>query len=348
MPLLYAKDLHSHACCWALIKQRYRWHGLTLSSKQARFYGTPLEGRSKWQVATKDRVMNRKRFVVFDLSDARLAEFLELFRRTPFEFVYGATSAIVVFARYLRRTGLTLKSECPSLKLCMVTSEVCTPDDRRVITAAFGVPTVNEYGASEVGIIAFDSPNGDWVLSDETLFVEAVDDRGVAVPDGTAGRLLVTDLRNRAWPCIRYEIGDVGVIRTPADRGAHARRVLERLEGRVGDIIVLPSGKTTTGFSFYYVTWSLLETWDIFRELQIRQTAPDEFTFDIVSARPLTPEQETEIERLMHRYFEPGLRVRINCVPSIPGSRSGKRRQFHPLEGNSPTPRGATATPPST
>ena len=236
-----------------------------------------------------------------------------------------------MFAGYLLRNGLTLNTVCPSLKLCIVTSEVRTPQDRRLLTEALGVPTVNEYGASEVGIIAFDEPAGDWVLSDELLFVEAVDDRGAAVPDGTPGRLLVTDLRNRAWPCIRYDIGDVGVIRTPSDRGPYARRVLERLEGRVGDTIILPSGKKAAGFTFYYVTRSLLETWESFRELQIRQTAPEEFAFDIVSDRLLTRDQETEIQRLMDRYLEPGLRLRINCVPSIPGSASGKRRHFHRL-----------------
>ncbi len=294
-PLMFAKDLHSHACCWALIKQRYDWHGLTLSSKQARFFGTPLEGRSKWQERSKDFTMNRRRFVVFDLSDERLAEFTETFRRNRFEYAYGFTSSLVVFGRYLQKRGLTLKSVCPTLKLCMVTSEVCTAEDRRLLTAAFDVPVVNEYGASEVGIIAFDSPAGDWLLSDETLFVEAVDEAGAAVPDGTVGRLLVTDLRNRAWPCIRYEIGDMGAIRTRVDSGGQARRVLERLEGRVGDSIILPSGRKTAAFTFYYVTRSLLETWEIFRELQIRQTAPDEFVFDIVSDQPLTSEHEGEI-----------------------------------------------------
>jgi phenylacetate-CoA ligase len=107
--------------------------------------------------------------------------------------------------------------------------------------------------------------------------------------------------------------------------------VLERLEGRVGDTIILPSGKKTAAFTFYYITRSLLETWEIFRELQIRQTAPDEFTFDIVSDVPLSREQEAEIHRLTARYFEPGLRLRINRLDTIPGSASGKRRHFQPL-----------------
>lgn len=330
-PLFFAKDPHAHACCWALIKRHYAAHGLTLSSKQARFFGTPLEGRSKWQERFKDLTMNRTRFVVFDLSDERLAEFEAVFRRTPFEYAYGFTSSLVVFAQYLQRQGRTLQSVCPTLKLCMVTSEVCGPSDRRLLHEAFGVPVVNEYGTSEVGIVAFDTPDGEWVLSDETLYVEVVDDAGDVVPDGTVGRLLVTDLRNRAWPCIRYEIGDLGAIRPPVARQSTARRVLETLDGRIGDNIVLPSGKKTSAFTAYYVLRSLLETWDIFREFQIRQTAPDAFAFDIVSEHPLTSEQEREIRRLVDTYFEPGLRVTIDRVPAIVGSASGKRRHILPF-----------------
>ena len=38
------------------------------------------------------------------------------------------------------------------------------------------VPVVNEYGASELDLIAFQNQNGEWQVNSETLFVEILDD----------------------------------------------------------------------------------------------------------------------------------------------------------------------------
>lgn len=35
-------------------------------------------------------------------------------------------------------------------------------DDRKLMTKQFGVPIVNEYGASELDLIAFENPKGEW------------------------------------------------------------------------------------------------------------------------------------------------------------------------------------------
>ena len=40
----------------------------------------------------------------------------------------------------------------------------------------FGVPVINEYGASELDLIAFQNQEGDWQVNSETLFVEILDD----------------------------------------------------------------------------------------------------------------------------------------------------------------------------
>lgn len=48
-PFFYAKDKHAHAMTYALIANRYAWHGLSLSQKQGRFYGIPLDESSKFR-----------------------------------------------------------------------------------------------------------------------------------------------------------------------------------------------------------------------------------------------------------------------------------------------------------
>ena len=60
----------------------------------------------------------------------------------------------------------------------------------------------------------------------------------------------------------------------------------------------------------------------------IRQTALDEFVFDVVSDAPLSGDEVGSIEEKMTLYLEPGLRLRINRVPEHPRLPSGKRKHF--------------------
>ena len=78
----------------------------------------------------------------------------------------GILNALVLFARYLIKNDLILNLICPTLKLCITTSEVLTFEDRKILNSAFGVIVVNEYGISEAGgITAFENGYFDWILS---------------------------------------------------------------------------------------------------------------------------------------------------------------------------------------
>lgn len=327
-PFFFAKNKEAHAMDWALIKNRYSWHGLGLNSKQARFYGIPLEGFSYVKEIAKDKVMNRVRFPVFDLSNQKLEKNFSLFKKHQFVTMYGYTNSIVLFARYLLHGKIKLKDVCPTLKHCITTSEVLTIEDRKIIEDAFGVKVINEYGASETGIIAFENVGGEWILSEEILNYEIVDDRNNLVPDGNAGHIVVTDLDNKAMPFIRYKIGDLGIINNEpsADGG---RRKLKVLLGRENDTIILPSGKVSPGLTFYYISRSILESSGVLKEFVIRQTALDTFEYDIVSDRDLNENEIHDIERQMTKYLEPGLKLKINRVPTIKRPPSGKLKHFY-------------------
>lgn len=322
-PFFFARDRYAHARSWALIRQRYAWHGISLRSRQARFYGIPLERVARFKETVKDRLMNRVRFPVFDLSDTVLQRFVRRFAHDRFDYIYGYTNSLVLFARYLHRSGTRLSSVCPSLRVCITTSEMCTTEDRALLQGAFGVPVLNEYGASETGIIAVENAERDWIVSQENLFLEVVDAADRPVGDG-AGEILVTDLFNRAMPFIRYRIGDVGTL--GVDRSG--RQILRTLEGRTNDTIRLPSGRTAAGLTFYYISRSILEQAGVLREFVIRQTALDEFVFDVVSDAPLQDREIRSIEEKMVRYLEPGLRLRVNRVAAIDRPASGKRKHF--------------------
>ncbi|HUT89236.1 MAG TPA: hypothetical protein VMY37_07055 [Thermoguttaceae bacterium] len=316
-PFYFAKDKLCHALSWALVRDRYAQYSLTTTSKQARFYGIPLDPKGYLTEKVKDRIANRVRFPVFDLSTEVLRQYERRFRRRGFEYVYGYTSSIVYFARYLLDRGVVLKDICPTLRVCIVTSEVCTPEDRKIIETAFGVRVANEYGASELGVLAFERPDGEMVCSDEITFFE------IARRENGENSLLCTSLFNKAFPLIRYELGDC--VELFERRG---RKYVRSIDGRVNDFAVLPSGRVAAGLTFYYVSRRILESSGCLREFIVRQTRPDTFVFDVVSDRRLTDREIGGIRAGMDRYLEPGLALEVNYVDHIRREGSGKIKHF--------------------
>jgi phenylacetate-CoA ligase len=310
---------------YALIANRYGWHGLSLNQKQARFYGIPLSGSSRLVEQTKDLIANRVRFPVFDLSDEKLKKFSLSFASQKFNYLYGYTSALILFAQYLVTENRVLKQICPSLSACIVTSEVCTSENKNLLELAFGIPVLNEYGASELDVIAFTDKSGDWILSEENLFVEILDENNQPAPYGQEGKIVITSLHNRAFPMVRYEIGDIGSI----ERAIKCR--LLHLSGRTNDVIKLPSGKKAAGLTFYYVSRSILESGGALKEFVIKQTSLDTFVFEVVADSPIPPDSEMKIRSAMKLYLEDGLNLKINRVAKIDRPIAGKIKHFYSL-----------------
>ena len=327
-PFFFAKNKEAHAMTWALIKNRYSWHGLKLNSKQARFLGTPLETTTNFQEKIKHFIINRKLFPVFDLSDYTLEKFFKKIIKTKFEYIYGYTNSLVLFARYLIKNAIVLQNVCPTLSLCITTSEVLTPEDRKILNKAFGVNIVNEYGVSEAGaIVAFENKNKNWLLNKETQFIEIIDSNQLPLGDGKTGEIIITDLYNIAMPFIRYRVGDIGLIKKTSTINGY--KILDSLHGRTNDNIALPSGRVSPGLTFYYISRSILESSGVLKEFIIRQTALDTFVFDIVTDRDLYESEIDDIKNKMETYLESGLLLKINRVQQIKRPPSGKIKHFY-------------------
>jgi len=327
VPFFFAKNKFAHSMTWALAENRYDWYKVGLNSKQARYFGRPLENTSKYFEIIKDALFGRKTMLVFDLSDDVLARHTELFSKVQFKMIYGYTNSLVLFAKYLIKNNLILKKICTSLKLCISTSELLSIQDREIILSGFGVTVVNEYGVSEAGgIVAFEDLDSDWILSSETQFLEIVDDNESLVSNGNSGKILITDLHNKAMPFIRYEVGDIGMVKRSKNNG---KLTLASLTGRTNDLILLPSGKKSPGLTFYYISRSILESSGILKEFIIRQVQKDKFIFDIKADRDLTQDEVEDIKSKMDIYLEPGLRLEINRTEQIRRPASGKQKHFY-------------------
>ncbi|MEZ4792908.1 MAG: phenylacetate--CoA ligase family protein [Gelidibacter sp.] len=333
-PFIFAKDKFCHAMTWAVIQDRFSWFGLSFNgSKQARFYGIPLDPKGYYKERLKDALGKRYRFSVFDLSDVAFEKQLKKFKETSFDYLNGYTSSIVQFAKFLDRKQLVLASICPTLKACVVTSEMLFEEDKFLMEAQFGVPVINEYGASELDLIAFQNTKDEWQVNGETLFVEILDENNNPLPYGKEGRVVITALYNKAHPFIRYDIDDVGIL---SEKSTIKKPILEKLVGRTNDIAILPSGKKAAGLTFYYITKSIVEDDGNVKEFVIEQLKKDVFKINYVSAEPLTDAKIKTIANEMEHYLEKGLTIRFERQDQLQRSKSGKLKQFSSLLNQNP------------
>lgn len=328
-PFVFAKDKFCHALTWSVIQNRFGWLNLNFNtSKQARFYGIPLDKKGYYKERIKDVLSRRFRFSVYDLSDTAFENYLKKFKNTSFDHINGYTSAIVQFAKFLEKKELILSQVCPTLKACIVTSEMLFENDKLLMEKQFGIPIINEYGTSELDLIAFQNKQDEWIVNSETLFVEIVDKNNRVLPYGEEGRVIITSLYNKAHPFIRYDIGDIGVL---SEKSTLQKPQLQKLIGRTNDIVILPSGKKAAGLTFYYITKSIIEDDGNVKEFIIEQLNLQTFKIIYVSAKQLSDKQTAIIIKEMENYLEKGLNIIFERQPQLKRSKSGKLKQFSSL-----------------
>ncbi|MEN2486457.1 phenylacetate--CoA ligase family protein [Flavobacterium sp. B11] len=325
-PFVFAKDKYCHALTWASNIMRFGWFGIDFNhSYQARFYGIPMDLIGYQKERLKDFLTHRYRFPVFDLSDDVLEKFLQKFRIKKFDYINGYTSSIVLFAKYLAQKNIILKEVCPTLKACFVTSEMLFEMDKKLLEKQFGIPIISEYGASELDLIAFENPQGEWQINSETLFVEILDENNNPLPHGTEGKIVITSLFNKATPFIRYEIGDIGIL---DEKSTPQKPILKKLIGRTNDLAILPSGKKSPGLTFYYVTKSIIEDDGNVKEFIIKQTKIDTFEIEYIAEKELVSEQIQKIKEAIDLYLEPNLNFTFTRKTVLERTNRGKLKQF--------------------
>ena len=131
-----------------------------------------------------------------------VSEFQPKWMLLPPSFLYGMLN-------FLHKRQLRLPS---SIILIELTGEYCPKE----IFEYFEMEYANIewrllYGMQEFNVIGYGSPNGLEILQNNVL-VEIARDDGSRAEQGEEGAIIVTGLKNKVMPLVRYETGDVGYI----------------------------------------------------------------------------------------------------------------------------------------
>jgi phenylacetate-CoA ligase len=278
---------------------------------------------SPWRAFWHDALWWPTRTVQMDanqIDEPAMKRFLEGWQRVRPGLLTGYVGAVVEFAQFLRRTGSTL----PPPRAVGVTAAPVAPEQKRFLREVFRAPAYDHYQCIEVPMIAGECERSDGlhVFADARI-VELLGDDGRPVGPGACGQVVVTDLRNRVFPLIRYRIGDIARWREGPCPCGVTLPLLEPVRGRISDRLRMPSGLVVAGEGLNALFHPFPGA---VRQFQLRQEADHSLTLRCV--RGSDPDADAQMRAVVAR-LESLVRgevpVRLELVDAIPHDR-GKAR----------------------
>ena len=321
-PVKFYMDRHTVEYYEAARWRGLSWWGITQGRRSVMLWGNPLE-LNKYEAkkySLKERwLKNRIIIPAYSIRAEEMEGYIRTIRRFSPEYVYGYASALTIFSELMLDKGLALGFD---LKAVVSTAETLHDFQREIIETAFGCPVVNEYGARDGGIIAYQCREGSMHISAENTVVEVVDPVTFEpMSAGESGILLTTDLNNFVMPRLRYRIGDRAALSERSCPCGMVLPVMEKIDGREDDMFVTIDGKYIHGHAFNHLSRRTRSV----RKFQIVQESPSYASLSIVTEAGF---EQNEIDEFIEkaRHLLPGTKIDVNIVEDIPLSGSGKHR----------------------
>ncbi|SFM31698.1 phenylacetate--CoA ligase family protein [Methanolobus profundi] len=172
--------------------------------------------------------------VIEDSLDAE--QQIKTMRESGTTFIIGTSSFLYDLSRQAR--GLIEPGEL-GIKRMICSSEPLTEEMREEIESVWGCKTLRQWGMTELGLanaIECDHQNG-FHLNNPDFLVEIIDpETGKVLPEGEKGELVVTTLRRKCMPLIRYRTRDItSIIDEPCQCGSCVDQRISDIERWTGN-----------------------------------------------------------------------------------------------------------------
>lgn len=304
----------------ALARRHDRWSGWEPGEAIGAAWGNPPQDDS---MLKKIKRMLLEPYIFFDtmqVSDELVYRFAAQWQKVKPTLLFGHAHSIYVLAQYVEKLQIkTIRS-----RAIISSSMMLLPHERKYIERVFGIPVTNRYGCEEVSLIASECEQHNGMhLNIEHLYIEFLNDKGEDVKPGRTGKIVVTDLMNRAMPFIRYSVEDMAV---PVDRPCSCGRglpLIENVMGRTADFLVKKDGTRIAGISLIENTLTRIPG---IAQMQIIQESKDEIRLNIVPDKLYNEKSSIEMTSYFNKLFALNNGTQINLAQEIKPEASGKFR----------------------
>src|SRR5690606_27708198 len=238
-PLRFPKWSSEAKFCEPSIWYVRGFYGVKRSDKMFRIWGHSHTLGKGWK-----RIINKlifdiglplvgfKRFSAYDLSDEKLIQAGDEILKFKPSYIIGYSKALFMLAKANEHRSTDFHAL--GLKVVMGAAEGFDKDeDRAFVAEVFGCPVGLQYASMEANYIAQTHPDGGYRVLWKNNLIECVDDNG---NPANSGRVLVTSLYPRAFPLIRYEVGD---IISGTSKNLESVYAFEEIKGRDNDFLMV-------------------------------------------------------------------------------------------------------------
>lgn len=259
---------------------------------------------------------------VFDLSDDAIKVLLDKINKDKSTIGFLAyASAFDAFCRYMAANNC--KPVKANVRSVIAMSESLNDFTKEHMKKYFGSTCVSRYSNVENGIIAQQDVDGsnEYYINLASYHVEILNvDNDTVCEYGKPGRIVITDLYNFGMPMIRYDTGDIGVMKLMTVNGKQVP-VLDKIEGRRMDMVFSTTGGLVSSFTITNTMWKYTEL----KQYQFIQKGSREYLFKLNCEKPF--EKEIQLVQEFKEYFGQDAMIAVEYVDEIPLLDSGKRKK---------------------
>lgn len=287
----------------------YSWHNIKPWERNGYFWGLNFNKKEKIKTFILDFLQNR--FRIFTYKESEIKKFAK--KTLNASYIHGYSSMIYQSAVLINKLNLPKPK---GLKLVKGTSEKVLDSYQEEIQKAFGVKMINEYGATESGIIAFECTSGNMHINMEGVFVEEINNE-----------ILVTNLQMTSFPIIRYKLGDYIKLASRNKKCSCGlnHRIIEEVTGRIGGNIL---GKTSDypNLYIYYIFKNLSKKYQIDLNYQVIQNTKGHLEFLV--EKKLNNQELKYLKLEIISYFNNDIDYSIKDKTNFIFSKKGKLKNF--------------------
>ncbi len=229
---------------------------------------------------------------------------------------YG--SALEDFVSYLETQNDNMTDT--NLKLISSSADALADATKARLEKMFGCPVTNRYSNEECGILG-NTKEGttEITLNTASYYFELLDlEKDEPVKSGEIGRIVVTDLFNKAMPLIRYDLGDLGISKDT--KGGEGIKSLTSLQGRMDDVL-----KSSDGILISSVTLSTyMQEFQYIERYQLRKNKDGTLEMLIVSKQ----DELSEVIKTLKKIFGEKYEIAVKKVREIPREKTGKYKEI--------------------
>ncbi len=233
----------------------------------------------------------------------------------------GYSAAIESFAEHVIASGVRL----PRPRVVICTGMEVLQRCRKLARQAFGAPVADVYVTLELGVVAWSCPQSPDLLhiNDDVFEVEVLDADGRPAAYGVSGELVITPLRLRSMPLLRYRIGDVAARvpgKCPCGRGL---ALMTPVQGRTAHAIRAPNGGLIMAPTFG-ASFEMAAAGEWARRFQIREESEGRIAILVEARREPTDAEQERLRRCVQQLVGSAFDVSLKITESIPYAPSGK------------------------